>query len=100
MSKLTAASDPNRRQLRQRLDSDVSEPMICAFECLAGGLQKLHRGLEHLIGAATALLNGPPRRFKLGRVPSGANAVDEPATGQMLKRGDLLGKDDGIVGGQ
>jgi hypothetical protein len=68
-------------------------------------LERLVRGSQSCIDASASsvrrpLLDRSTRRFELRRIPPSPDAIDEPAAGQVLKRGDLLGEHDRVVGRQ
>src|SRR3979411_426492 len=92
MGVLLAAGDPDRRDVSQRLDSDVVHAVVLAFKGDVSSLQQLHRGLQDLVSACAALLARASSGLELWRVPTGSDPVDEATAAQVLQGGDLFGK--------
>src|ERR1700730_19321806 len=92
MCELGAARDPDGRNVGLRLDGDVVQVVVGALEGHVAALEKRPRRLENLFGACASLLARAASRLELGRVPTGSDAVYEPAAAQVLQGGDLFGQ--------
>jgi hypothetical protein len=99
-----AAADPERRSAalcRDRLDGDSVEREETSREARPRAPEERTQRRHRLVRAGPALRHRHADRLEvLASLPADADAEDEPPTGEVVERGELLRDEAGVAQGQ